>query len=332
MGMIRSTNAPLVPDRASECSYDWRERIVTAHARIEPYVRRTPTASLVPRDVNLDCSLVMKMETFQYTGSYKPRGVFNRLLARRIANDSRPVVAASGGNHGIAVAYAATVLGFDVQVFVPTLTPAEKIARIRQYGAQVTVVGANYGEALAVSERHAKTIGALAIHAFDEPELIEGQGTVARELDMQVSVPDTILVAAGGGSLLAGICAWYAGTETRVIGVEPELARAVGSAIDAGEPVDVDVGGVAADSLGARRAGVHTFDVIRSHVAQMLTVADHDIVAAQRWLWRELRMVAEPGGATAISALLSRRYVPSPGELVAVVMCGANTNPAAVRE
>ncbi len=215
-------------------------------------MRRTPVLQLAAGSFGFDFDLALKLETCQHTGSYKPRGVFNRLLARGDVNGSRTVVAASGGNHGIAVAHAASTLGFAAQVFVPTLTPPEKLRQIRELGGEVMVSGANYGEALAASERHARETGALSIHAFDEPELIEGQGTVALELDQQAGAPDTVLVAAGGGSLLAGVCAWYAGTATRVIGVEPVTARAVGAALEAGEPVDVTVGGVAADSLGAR--------------------------------------------------------------------------------
>ncbi|BCQ57445.1 threonine/serine dehydratase [Burkholderia gladioli] len=310
---------------------DWRARIAAAHARIAARVRRTPVLQLAAGSFGFDFDLALKLETCQHTGSYKPRGVFNRLLARGDVNGSRTVVAASGGNHGIAVAHAASTLGFAAQVFVPTLTPPEKLRQIRELGGEVMVSGANYGEALAASERHARETGALSIHAFDEPELIEGQGTVALELDQQAGAPDTVLVAAGGGSLLAGVCAWYAGTATRVIGVEPVTARAVGAALEAGEPVDVTVGGVAADSLGARRAGRHTFKVIAPRVARMLTVEDAEIVAAQRAFWRELRLVAEPGGATAFAALLSGRYVPARDERVAVIVCGANTDPARVR-
>ncbi|KAG8148532.1 threonine dehydratase [Burkholderia catarinensis] len=319
------------PTQANAALEVWRECIATAHTRIAPRVRRTPVLSLAAGSIGFDFSTTLKLETFQYTGSYKPRGVFNRLLARGDVNGSRTVVAASGGNHGIAVAHAASALGFPVQVFVPTLTPPEKLRQIRELGGEVIVRGANYGEALAASELHARETGALAIHAFDEPELIEGQGTVALELDEQAGAPDTVLVAAGGGSLLAGVCAWYAGTATRVIGVEPETARAVGAALDAGEPVDVTVSGVAADSLGARRAGRHTFEVIAPRVAHMLTVTDAEIVAAQRAFWHELRLVAEPGGATAFAALLARRYLPANDERVAVIVCGANTDPAKVR-
>ncbi|MFM0069192.1 threonine/serine dehydratase [Paraburkholderia aspalathi] len=307
-----------------------RSQVQAASHRIDGLVRRTPVLTLPAHDLGVDAEITLKLESFQHTGSYKPRGVFNRLLARGDVGPGDTVVAASGGNHGIAVAHAARRLGFRAHIFVPEITAKAKIDVIRSYGADVTVTGAVYADALDASKQYAEATGARTIHAFDEIELIIGQGTIGRELSEQAPQLETVLVAAGGGSLLAGVAAWFAGSGVQVIGVEPERACAVGQAISAGRPVDVDVGGVAADSLGARRVGEWTFPVIRDHVSTMLRVTDEQILEAQRLLWRRMRLVTEPGGATAIAALLSAQYVPKAGERVGIVICGANTHPDSV--
>jgi threonine dehydratase len=318
----------------SEHSVDFatptRSDIHTASSRIDGLIRRTPVLTLPAGESGVHAEITLKLECFQYTGSYKPRGVFNRLLAQDDVRPGDTVVAASGGNHGIAVAYAARKLGFRSQIFVPEITSKAKIDVIRSYGADITVVGAVYAEALDASRQYAEATGARSIHAFDETDLIIGQGTIGRELSGQAPQLDAVLVAAGGGSLLAGMAAWFAGSRVRVIGVEPERACAVGQAIAAGRPVDVDVGGVAADSLGARRVGERTFPVIRDHVSAMLRVTDEQILETQRLLWSRARLVTEPGGATAMAAIMSARYIPERGERVGVVICGANAYPGSV--
>lgn len=266
--------------------------------------------------------LTLKLELLQHAGSFKTRGAFANLLTHAIP--AAGVVAASGGNHGAAVAYAAMRLGVPAHIFVPTVSSPVKIARIRAYGAELVVGGDRYADALAASQAFAVRSGALPVHAFDQEETLLGQGTIGLELARQAPDLDTLLVSVGGGGLVGGIAAWCAGTP-RVIGVEPETAPTLTRALRAGKPVDAEAGGIAADSLAPRRVGELMFPIARAHVARVVLVADAAIRRAQEALWESLRVVAEPGGAAAFSALLDGVYVPEPGERVGVVVSGGNT-------
>jgi threonine dehydratase len=270
-------------------------------------------------------SLTLKLELLQHTGSFKPRGAFTNLLQRKVP--AAGVVAASGGNHGAAVAFAAMRLGVPAKIFVPTVASASKIQLIEDCGADVVVGGDRYADALAASEVWVEASGAMAVHAYDQPETILGQGTVGLELEEQAPGLHTVLVAVGGGGLLGGIAAWYAGStrKPRLIGVEPDQAPTLTMALAAGRPVDTKAGGIAADSLAPRRVGELMLPLAQRHVEQVLLVSDDAIIRAQRALWRVLRVVAEPGGAAAFAALLAGRYQPSPGERIGVVLCGGNT-------
>jgi threonine dehydratase len=253
------------------------------------------------------------------------------LLSAEVGGEG--VVAASGGNAGLAVAYAARELGHGAAIFVPETAPAVKVRRLREYGAAVRQVGASYADALAAAQEHAARTGATTVHAYDQPEVVAGQGTLARELEHQLSGPgadpiDTVLVAVGGGGLIAGIAGWFAG-RTRVVAVEPFACPTYASALAAGEPVDVAVGGLAADSLGARRIGDWCW-AARDWITGSVLVTDDAIAEAQQRLWETCRVVAEPGGATALAALISGAYVAQPDERLVVVVCGANADPATV--
>ena len=294
---------------------------------IRPYVRVTPVAAVNGGDFGLGAfPITLKLELLQHSGSFKARGAFANLLTRKIPAGG--VVAASGGNHGVAVAYAAMRLGVRAKIFVPTTSSPAKIARIRAYGAELEVVGERYADALAASESWVERSGALPVHAFDQRETLLGQGTLGLELSEQAPL-DTVLVAVGGGGLIGGITAWYAGQagagRTRVVGVEPELAPTLTDALKAGRPVDAPAGGIAADSLAPRRVGELMFPIARDHVAKVLLVSDDAIREAQAALWSATRIVAEPGGAAAFAALLSGSYTPSAGERVGVVICGGNS-------
>lgn len=304
-----------------------RATIEAAAERIAGRVRRTPVVEVEAGGFDQHGSLVLKLECMQHTGSFKPRGAFNRLLSTPIP--AAGVIAASGGNHGLAVAWAAQRLGHRAEIFVPTIAPPIKVNRLRELGAVVHQVGAVYAEAFAASQAwHAET-GAVVVHAYDQPEVVAGQGTMARELEQQCPDVDTVVVAVGGGGFIGGVAAWYAG-RLRVVAVEPETSCALHAALAAGEPVDVDVSGVAADSLGARRIGSVAFPILRQHLHSVVLVSDDDIRAAVRRLWRDWRVIAEPGGAAALAAVLAGRYRPVAGERVAVVVCGANADPATV--
>lgn len=304
-----------------------RAEIEDAERRIAGYVRTTPVLRMEDGAWNLDAHVVLKLEQLQHAGSFKPRGAFNRILSHAVP--AVGVIAASGGNHGAAVAYAARRLGHRAEIFVPAKCPPVKVARLRGYGAEVSLVGANYGEALLASQARAAETGALVVHAYDQPEIIAGQGTVGAELAQQAPELDTVLVAVGGGGLIGGIASWYRGA-VRVVGVEPAAAPTLAAALEAGEPVDVGVGGLAIDSLGATRVGRLAFAAARRWVDRVVLVADDAIRDAQRTLWNDLRVVAEPGGATALAALLSGAYRPEPGERVGVLVCGGNTDPGSV--
>jgi len=284
---------------------------------------------LEPRAFGLECRITLKLELTQHTGSFKPRGAFNKLLSSDVPDVG--VIAASGGNFGLAVAHAARTLGHRAEIFLPSNSPKVKAERIRALGAEITVVDGYYDEALDASRGRAEESGALVMHAYDQPEIVAGQGTVGAELADQVPDADTVLVAIGGGGLIGGIGAWYEG-RTRVIGVEPGTSTCMTSALAAGGPVDVTYSGYASDSLGTKRAGEIAFAVVSRYVERVVLVSDDAIRDAQRRLWREVRNFAEPGGATALAALLSSAYVAEPGEHVVVVVCGANGDLSAISE
>lgn len=300
-----------------------RDAIRAAAKLIRPHVRCTPILELERADLGLDAGrAVLKLELFQHTGSFKTRGAFTNMLLRAIPASG--VVAASGGNHGAAVAYAAMKLGVPARIFVPTVASPAKMARIRSYGAELVVGGERYADALAASEAWVAESGALAIHAYDQQETLVGQGTLGLELEAQDPGLDTLLVAVGGGGLIGGVAAWY-GRRLNLIGVEPEAAPTLEHALRAGHPVDAPAGGIAADSLAPKRVGALMFPIAVEAVRQVVLVTDAAIVEAQKTLWEKVRVVAEPGGAAALAALLSGLYVPAPGERVGIVVCGGNT-------
>jgi len=300
-----------------------RDQIAAVERLIRPHVRHTPIIAVDAHDFGLDAPpLVMKLEFLQHTGSFKPRGAFANLLTRPAP--AAGVAAASGGNHGAAVAYAAMRLGIRATIFVPRITSQAKIERIRSYGAELVVAGDRYADALAASEDFVIRTGALAIHAYDQPETIVGQGTIGREIEDDAPRIDTLLVAVGGGGLIGGIAAWYAG-RIRIVAVEPELAPTLHDALAAGRRIDTPAGGIAADSLAPRRVGELMYPIAQRFVERSVLVSDEAIRSAQHALWETLRVIAEPGGAAALAALLSGAYCPTRGERVAVLLCGANT-------
>ena len=292
--------------------------------RIAGRVRRTPVLELGEMH---GASVVAKLEGLQHTGSFKPRGAFNKLLSSEVPPAG--VIAASGGNFGSAVAYAARETGVPAEIFIPSTSPQAKVDRIRGYGAAVTIVDGYYAEAqAALTERQVET-GALMMHPFDQPEVIAGQGTIGIELDEQVPYLDTVLVAIGGGGLIAGIAAWFA-RRVRVIGVEPVGCATMTAALAVGEPVVGEVGGLAADALGSARVGDHTFEIVRDHVDRVVVVEDDTIREAQRALWADARVIAEPGGSAAFAAIRSGAYQPEDGERVCVLVSGGNCDPSTV--
>jgi threonine dehydratase len=295
--------------------------IQDASQRIAPHIHRTPVMALEPGAFGIDASLFLKLESLQHTGSFKPRGAFNCILSSSVPEAG--VIAASGGNHGAAVAFAAHKLGYRAEIFVPTISPSNKVERLRSYGAEVRVTGRDYAEALAASQERAAKTGALVVHAYDDARVLAGQGTLGMELEEQEPGLDSLLIAVGGGGLIGGVACWYQ-DRVRVVSVEPERAPSLAKALAAGRIVEVEVSGVAADSLGARRVGELMFPIARKFVSRALLVNDEQIIHAQRTLWQKLRLIAEPGGATALAALLSGAYRPAAGERVGVVICGAN--------
>jgi threonine dehydratase len=299
--------------------------VARARDRIGGRVRRTPVLELAAGAFGLSGGLALKLELLQHTGSFKPRGAFNRMLSADVPEAG--VIAASGGNFGLAVAFAARELGHRAEIFVPDSSPPIKARRIAEHGADVRLIPGYYDDALAASADRAAETGALVMHAYDQLEVVAGQGTLAAELSEQVPDAETVLVAVGGGGLIGGVAAWYEG-RTRVVGVEPDRCPTMSEALRAGRPVEVDVGGHAADSLGARRCGEIAHAVAARYVEHVLLVTDDAIRDAQRRLWEDVRLVAEPGGAAAMAALLSGRYRPDPDERVVVLVCGANTDPA----
>jgi threonine dehydratase len=300
-----------------------RAAIAATERLIRPFIRHTPMIRIDAGDLGIAGErLALKLEFLQHTGSFKPRGAFANLLTRNAPDAG--VVAASGGNHGAAVAYAAMRLGLKATIFVPTVASPTKIERIRGYGAELIVGGERYADALAASEEFAARSGALVVHAYDQPETLLGQGSVGLEIEADMPQIDTLFVAAGGGGLIGGIAAWYEG-RIRILAVEPELAPTLHDALAAGRPIDALAGGIAADSLAPRQVGTLMFPIAQRFVERVVLVSDAEIRDAQQRLWSALRVVAEPGGAAALAALTSRRYRPAPGERIAVVLCGANT-------
>ena len=305
-----------------------RDEIEAAAGHIAGIVRETPTIDPGVGFHETAAQVVCKLELLQHTGSFKPRGAVHRALTSDVPASG--LIAASGGNHGLAVAWVGRYLGVPAEIFVPEVSPPAKVAKLHALGATVNVVGALYDDALAACRERQTETGALDIHAYDHVDTIAGAGTIARELDEQTGGVDTVLVALGGGGLASGLAAWYAGSNTRVVTVEPETSQCYASAVAAGEPVDVEVAGVAADSLGARRIGVSNWHALQSANAEPVTVADDDIRSAQHRLWKELQLVSEPGGATAAAALWSGAVTVQADERVAVIICGANCDPATV--
>ncbi len=301
-----------------------RDQIAANEKVIRPYIRRTPIIEVDAAEFGLPAQpLVLKLELLQHSGSFKARGAFTNLLTRQIPTAG--VVAASGGNHGVAVSYAASKLGIPAKIFVPTVASPEKIERIRNNGAQLVITGDRYYDALAASEAWAAESGALRVHAYDQPETLLGQGSVGLEFEEQSPNLDSLLVAVGGGGLIGGVASWYS-NRIKIIGVEPEAAPTLYNALQAGHPVDSPAGGIAADSLAPKRVGDLMFPIAQRFLSACVLVPDEAILEAQQSLWRVLRIVAEPGGAAAFAALLSGRYKPQPGERVGVLVCGGNTS------
>jgi threonine dehydratase len=301
-----------------------REGISQTYSLIKEHVRQTPTIEIDPADFSLAAaSLTFKLELLQHAGSFKARGAFTNLLTRKIPTVG--VVAASGGNHGVAVAYAARKLGIAARIFVPTVTSPAKLARLRECGADIEVKGERYDDALNASREWAAESGAVEIHAYDQAETLLGQGTVGLELSEQAPQLDTVLVAVGGGGLIGGIAAWYRGA-VKIVAVEPAAAPTLHRALAAGRPVDTEAGGIAVDSLAPKRVGEMMFPYAQKFVDHVVLVSDDEIQLSQRSLWQTMRVVAEPGGAAAFAALLSGRYKPRLDERVGVIVCGGNTS------
>jgi threonine dehydratase len=294
--------------------------------RSSPFLRKTPLWKLSGAALGLGCAEVwLKLEHTQVGGSFKARGMLNRLLANPIPEAG--VVIASGGNAGIATAAAAQALGVRCEVFVPTVSPETKRARLRDLGAEVVVTGAVYAEAFEACMARQQTTGALLTHAYDQPEVLAGAGTLAHEMEAQGGLPDSVLVSVGGGGLIGGVAAWFE-QRSRVVALEPSLAPTLYRARQAGAPVDVAVGGIAADSLGAKRVGQLGWDVTQRFVRDALLLEDDAIRAAQRWLWKELKLAVEPGAALGLAALQSGAYQVRADEKVALILCGGNVDPA----
>jgi threonine dehydratase len=300
-----------------------RADITQVYRTIAPYIRETPVLRIRGDDVGLPhpVSITLKLEQLQRAGSFKARGAFANLLLREMP--AAGVIAASGGNHGAAVAYAAQRLGHRARIFVPSVASPAKVERIRACGADLCISGERYADALAASAACAAESGALPVHAFDQRETVLGQGTLGLELESQAEL-DTLLVPVGGGGLVAGIAAWYAG-RIRIVGVEPREAPTLTEALKAGRPIDAPAGGIAADSLAPRRVGALVFPIARAYVDRVVLVGDADIRNAQQVLWDAARLAVEPGGAAAFAALLSGGYLAGPTERVGVVISGGNT-------
>ena len=303
-----------------------RKDVEAAWDLIRSHVRRTPALELPAGSLHVRAPLALKLESLQVSGSFKGRGAFHKLLASKVPADG--IIAASGGNHGVAAAYAARALGHRAEIFVPTIASPAKVARLKSYSAVVHQVGAVYAEARAASEKRAAETGALTIPAYEDEVVFAGAGSVALEFAEQAKF-DTLLVAVGGGGLIAG-CAAAIGEGTRIVAVETEGTPTLHEALRAGRPVDVKISGIAADALGASRIGVPNFEVAQKLVAESVLVSDDAVRQAQRALWEELRVIAEPAGATGLAALMTGAYRRAAGERVATVICGANTEPGSI--
>ncbi|MES2783896.1 MAG: threonine/serine dehydratase [Pseudomonadota bacterium] len=290
------------------------------------FIRRTPLWKLRGADFGINCAEVwLKLEHLQVGGSFKARGMLNRLLANDIPASG--VIVASGGNAGIATAAAARALGVKCEVFVPTISSAMKQARLRELGAEVIVTGAAYAQALEACLARQKATGALLTHAYDQAEVVAGAGTLAHEIEADGGTPDSVLVSVGGGGLIAGIAAWFQ-DRSRVVALEPELAPTLFEARRAGAPVDVSVSGIAADSLGAKRIGEIAWDITQRHVRDSLVLPDEAIRQAQHWLWKEMKLAVEASASLGLAALQRGAYRPREDEKVCLVICGANLDPA----
>lgn len=301
-----------------------REHIAQIHERIRPHIRRTPILEVDAADFGLPSApIALKLEFLQHAGSFKTRGAFASLLTRPVPETG--VVAASGGNHGLAVAFAAQRLGIPATIFVPSVSATTKQERIRSLGAKLVIAGERYADALEASRRFIAESGALEIHAYDQVETLLGQGTLGLEWQEQSPSLDTLLIAVGGGGLIGGVAAWSRGN-TRLVAVEPRASPTLYRALEAGEPVDAEAGGIAADSLAPRRVGELMFPLAQQYVDRVVLVEDDAIRHSQLELWRALRIASEPGGAAAMAALLSGAYKPADGERVGVVLCGGNTD------
>jgi len=298
-----------------------RKEILATYDTIRPWIRRTPVVQLELGELP---SVTLKLEQLQCAGSFKARGAFANLLLREVPPAG--VVAASGGNHGVAVAYAANRRGVPARIFVPTVSAPAKMERIRELGAELVVTGDRYADALAAAQDWVASSGAMSVHAFDQRETLLGQGTLGLELARQTEQLDTVLVAVGGGGLIGGVAAWFGGA-TRVIGVEPDGAPTLTLARAAGQPADAPAEGVAADALAPRRVGELMFPIAQAYVEEVALVDDPSILAAQRLLWQAARIAAEPAASVGIAALLTGAYKPAPGEHVTVVISGANMSP-----
>jgi threonine dehydratase len=299
------------------------QQILSTHRLIGAHIRETPVIEVDGADFGIATArLLLKLESLQHAGSFKVRGAFANILTRQIP--AAGVVAASGGNHGAAVAFAAMKRGVPAKIFVPSVASSTKIQQISAYGADLAICGERYADALAASEAWVAQSGAMPIHAFDQQETLLGQASVGVELEQQAPGITTLLVAVGGGGLIAGIAAWYQG-RIKLVGVEPEQAPTLTRALAAGRPVDTEAGGVAADSLAPRRVGELVFPIVQRYASATVLVSDEAIRDAQRLLWKSLRVVAEPGGAAALAALSSGQYVVAPNERVAVLVCGGNS-------
>jgi len=304
-----------------------RDVITEAYHRIAPHIRHTPLLPLNANAFGLDAPILFKLEFLQHAGSFKSRGAFNGLLSSPLPKVG--VTAASGGNHGAAVAFAARQLGVTAKIFVPEISSPIKIETIRSFGAEVVVGGARYDDAQAACNAYAEESGSLIIHPFDATTTLTGQGTIALEWEADDALPDTVLVACGGGGLIGGIAAYWH-NRVKIVGVEPEGSRCLHAALEAGAPVPVEVNSIAGDSLGAKRVGQMAFDIAKAAVDHVALVSDDAIRNAQKILWRDFRIMSEPGGAAALAALLSGVYKPARGERVGILLCGANVDPTSI--
>ena len=290
------------------------------------FIHQTPLFKLPGKALGVNCAEVwLKLEHLQTGGSFKARGMLNRLLSNPIPASG--VIVASGGNAGIATAAAAKALGVPCEVFVPDVSSLAKRAKLVELGAKVVVTGAAYSDALQACLARQQQTGALLTHAYDQPEVLVGAGTLALEIEEQGGLPDAVLVSVGGGGLIGGIASWFE-QRTRVVALEPELAPTLFSAREAGQPVDVQVSGIAADSLGAKRIGMLAWEATQAHVRDALLLSDASIRAAQLWLWKELKLAVEPAAALPLAALHTQRYIPRADEKICLILCGANLDPA----